>query len=225
MDPATRKLMQKIATSGRRPAATRRAPRGDGQSILVSAYFEAQKVLSAAESVMAYSIAIDPKHFVIKKSDAVALKDGASPATDLVNDKVPLTKWNTFKDLFNQYRINSANITVRVDGAAGLEHPVICTTDKGDDATIASMAQAMTGAHKSYSMTSSRRELKYGCKSSGQELDFFSTKANQDMAPGETKYLKVFQKVPADPANAGVVCEHQIQVLMSLTLKDSKNVL
>lgn len=209
--------------SYRRNTSIVRQPRMDGQSILVSAYFEASKTLSAAESVMAYSLCIDPKQPLVIKGAGVNLSNGAQPPQAPANDLITLSKWTTFKGLFNQYRINSASVTVRVDGKAGLEHPVICCTDKGDDTTISSMAQAMGGAHKSYSMTTSRRELKYGCKSTGQELDFYSTNDNQDMSASEKKYLKIFQKLPAEVA-AGDTCEHQIQVLLSLTLKDSKNI-
>jgi len=206
-----------------RKSATTRAPRADGQSILVSAYFEAQKTLSLGESVMNYSICIDPKAPVIIKGEGVSLMDGAQPPALVGNDTLTLSKWTTFSSLFNQYKINSASMTVRVDGHCGLENAVITCVDKGDSTVVTSMAQAMSGAHKSHSMTASKRELKYGCRNTGQELDFYSTNGNQNMTDSEKKYLKVFQKLPAQ-TNAGDICEHQIQLMLSLSLKDSKNI-
>ena len=84
------------------------------------------------------------------------------------------------------------------------------------------MASALTGAHKSFSMTTSRREAKYTIKNSGQDLDWFSTADNQNMDASAKRYIKVFQKLPTS-AGVAATCEHQVQVLLSLSLKDSKN--
>ena len=60
----------------RRKAPIRRAPMTAGTNLLVNAYFEAHKALDANnESVMAYSICIDPKVGAIK-GNAVTFKDG-----------------------------------------------------------------------------------------------------------------------------------------------------
>jgi hypothetical protein len=86
------------------------------------------------------------------------------------------------------------------------------------------MAKAMSGAHKSFSMTTSKREISYGCKNSGQDLDYRSTNDSSTLVSGEKKYLKVFQKLPKGEGDfANKTCEHQVQVMLSLTLKDSKN--
>lgn len=204
----------------RRKAPIRRAPI-DGQNILVNAYFEAKKNLAAGESFISYSICLDPKEPVITKGAGVSVWDGADAPAVLVGDRLTLQKYTTFKELFNQYRINSATIKVRVDGACGLENAVITSNDKGLDTAISSMKSALSGAHKSHSMTVSRRELSYGIKCSGQDLDFMTTNEAQATIPAEKKYIKVFQKLPAGDVNT--VCEHQVQVLLNLTLKDSKN--
>lgn len=210
----------------RKPRATSK-PR-DGQNLIVNAYFEARKELTATEGHMSYSINIDPKQGLVTKGASVLAYDGgADGGQPLQNDKLSYLMYNKMSDIFNQYRINGANIRVRVDGKCGLEHPVICSTDKGDGAPVTTMGSAVTGAHKAFSMSASKREIKYGCKNTGQDKDYLSTAANQNQDASAIKYLKVFQKLPkAEAAEAGAaaqVCEHQIQVTLSLTLKDTKN--
>lgn len=215
---ATKKPRAKTTYKRRAPA--RRAPM-DGQNILVNAYFEAKKNLAAGESFISYSICIDPKEPLITKGAGVTVWDGADAPAQLAGDSLSLQKYTTFKDLFNQYRINSATVKVRVDGSCGLENAVITSNDKGVETAIGSMKSALSGAHKSHSMTVSRRELSYGMKCSGQDLDFLSTNTDLVTIPAEKKYIKVFQKLPA--GSDQTVCEHQVQVLLNLTLKDSKN--
>lgn len=206
----------------KRAPIRRSRPISSGTSLLVNAYFEAHKALdSNSESDIAYSICIDPKVGGIIAGTGVSFKDGGdgNGATIADGSNLSFTKYNTFATLFNEYRVNSATIKVRTDASCGLENAVICSQDKGDSTVVGNMAKAMTGAHKSYSMTTSRRELTYGCKNVGQDLDFRSTNDNTTLVEGAKKYLKVFQKIPAGTGN----CEHQIQVMLSLTLKDSKN--
>ena len=205
-----------------KPKPRTRKPR-DGQNLIVNAYFEARKELSTVnEGFISYSLNIDPKQGLITKGAGVNCFDGGADGGTQINDKLQYLMYNKMSDIFNQYRINGANIRVRVDGNCGLEHPVICSTDKGVPAPVSTMGSAVTGAHKTFSMSSSRRELKYGCKNTGQDRDFLSTANNQNQNDSEIKYLKVFQKLPKG-AQAGEICEHQIQVSLSLTLKDTKN--
>lgn len=205
----------------RRAPARRSAPR-DGQQLLVSGYFEAKKTLTAADSAISYSINVDPKELVLASGTDLAVGftkgDGTTNPVDAAG--VELARWNTFKPLFNQYRVNSMQIKVRVDDKTGLSHPLMFSMDKGNSAAPVTMADVMKSAHKSHSMTQSRREASYGCKNVGQDLDFFNTETGTK-ANDEKKYLKVFQKL--DPASAGITqAEHQVQVILSLTLKDSK---
>lgn len=218
-----RKPAPKKRAPVRRKAPIRRSrPLSSGTSLLVNAYFEAHKALdSASESDIAYSICIDPKVGAIIAGTGVTFKDGGDGNGAVIagGSNLSFNKYNTFATLFNEYRVNSATIKVRTDATCGLENAVICSQDKGDSTVVGNMAKAMTGAHKSYSMTVSKRELTYGCKNTGQDLDFQSTGTNNTLVEGAKKYLKVFQKIPAGTGN----CEHQIQVMLSLTLKDSKN--
>lgn len=191
----------------------------DGQSLLVNAYAEIQKARDAAnEEYLAYVINIDPKNAVISLANGATAHNGVGDQA-LPNNTLSYSKYNTFAGLFNQYRVNSATIKVRVDTNSGLEHQVIICNDKGNASAVENMASAVSGAHKSFSMTTSRRECTYTIKTSGQERDFLSTDAGSTQIDGEKKYIKVFQKIPA---GAGVA-EHQVSMLLSLTLKDSKN--
>lgn len=212
-----------VKRAPKRRAPVRRArPMSDGQSIIVNAYFEAHKALDAVnEGAMAYSICIDPKEPKIIGATGVTFTDGGAGSGSAIasGSNLSFSKYTTFASLFNEYKVNSANIKIRTDATCGLENAVICTQDKGNSGTLASMAQSMNGAHKSFSMTTSRRELTYGCKNTGQDLDYRNTATAQVLTDGEKKYLKVFQKLPSGSGN----CEHQIQVMLSLTLKDSKN--
>lgn len=199
----------------------------DGQNLIVNAYFEARKQLDPNnEGFISYSINIDPKQGLVTKGASVNVFDGgADGGIALASDKLQYLMYNKMSDIFNQYRINGANIRVRVDGKCGLEHPLICSTDKGVPEPVTTMSSAVTGAHKAFSMSSSKREVKYGCKNTGQDKDFLSTANNQNQDASAIKYLKVFQKLPkSDAADANAqICEHQIQVTLSLTLKDTKN--
>lgn len=198
-----------------------RAPRSDGQKILVNGYCEISKSLAAEEGVLSYSIACDPKTCgVTLVGDASAL-DGAAPPAPLTNNMVNLPKWNTMKQLFHQYRIDSVTITVRVDSTSGLENRLIICNDKGDSTIVSSMQMALSGAHKEYSMTQSNRQAKYTYTCKGQDRDWFSTKDNQNLTPSEVIYLKVFQKLAAGAATT--IAEHQVSIMFNLALKDTQN--
>jgi hypothetical protein len=71
-------------------------------------------------------------------------------------------------------------------------------------------------------MTSSRRELTYTIKNTGQDKDFLGTGAVQQIE-GERRYIKIFQKLPKDTSATPAICEHQVSVMINATLKDSKN--
>lgn len=214
------------APARRAPArkSTRRtsAPR-DGQNLLVNAYFEARKTLDAAnESVMSYVINIDPKTANLVGGAGVTFYDGgAGNGTQLTGATQKLTypMYTKMSDIFNQYRVNSAAVKVRVDGTCGLENALITSNDKGIEDAVSTMASAVTGAHKTHSMSASKREAKYAIKTSGQERDYLNTNPGTAQIDAEKKYIKIFQKLPVGTAT----CEHQIQVTLSLSLKDTKN--
>lgn len=205
----------------KRRATVPRAPRFDGQKLLVNGYCEITKALGAEEGVMSYSIAVDPKNPLITLTAGANALDGAAPPAALVADKLSLPKWNTMQQLFHQYRIDSVTVTIRVDASCGLENRLIILNDKGDSTVVGSMQSAVSGAHKEYSMTQSNRQAKYTYTCRGQERDFFSTNTNQNMSASELTHLKVFQKLPAGLTTH--ICEHQVTVMFNLTMKDTQN--
>lgn len=221
MAGTNKKSAPKRKTTYKKKAPMRKKSMVDGQSILVNAYCEVHKNLDpATEGAMSYSINIDPKNAKLIGGAGVTATKGDANGTAL-GENLVYNKFNTFSSLFNQYRVNSATIRVRVDTECGLENAVITCNDKGDGTVIESMSQAVTGAHKPHSMTQSRRELSYTIKTTGQERDFLSTNDNQNQSESEKKYIKVFQKLPKGENTK--VCEHQVSMLLSLTLKDTKN--
>jgi hypothetical protein len=175
---------------------------------------------------MSYTINIDPKNPLITKAEGVTVYDGgANGGAALANDKLAYPKYNTFSSIFNQYRVNVAMVKIRVDSTCGLENSIIVSNDKGNASAVETMAIALTGAHRSYSLSDARRELKYQIKNTGQDKDYLSTSTSENQVPAEKRYIKVFQKIPkGENATLNHVCEHQIQVMLSLTLKDSKNI-
>jgi hypothetical protein len=192
----------------------------DGQSIICNAYCEIHKALDANnDSSISYSLNIDPKNALLVLNTGSDAKVGDEAGTALPQNTLTYSKFNTFKGIYNQYRINSATIKVRVDATCGLENAVITSNDKGSNVVVSSMASALCGAHKSHSMTTSRRELTYTIKNVGQDLDFLSTDDGQAQTEASKRYIKVFQKLPA----GAHTCEHQVSVLLNVTLKDSKN--
>lgn len=234
MAPRKAKPKTRARTAYKKRAPVRRTTPADGQSILVSTYLEVRKNLAADESSMSYSICLDPKVGAIIAGNGEQFADGTGGAGAVVasGSNLSFNKYNTFASIFNEYKVNSATIKIRTDATCGLENAVICSNDKGNSGAPANMASALQGAHKSFSMTASKRELTYGCKNVGQELDFRSTNGDTTLVDGAKKYIKVFQKLPAmglagtaaapNPLH-GHVCEHQVQIMLSLTLKDSKN--
>jgi len=77
----------------------------------------------------------------------------------------------------------------------------------------------MAGAHKCYTMTESRRTAKYGWKpSTSQEREYYNT--NDELSASNSNFIKVFQEI--EPKSEGI-CKHRVNVVMSITLKDSSN--
>ena len=196
----------------------------DGQNIIINGYFEVTKALLAETGLMAYTIQIDPKTCKISKGDGATetFLKGIDSTTQLDNSNVNFQKFTNFSANYNQYRINSCQVIVRVDGKCGLDHALVMSSDKGNNAVITNMASSISGAHKSYSMTSSRREATYKTKNYGQDKEYLSCNTTEVTRPEDIRYIKVFQKLPKYE-NINDTCEHQVQIMMSVTLNDSKN--
>ena len=196
----------------------------DGQNLIINGYFEVTKALTNTSGLMAYTIQIDPKNCKIAKGAGATetFLKGTDDTEQLVNSNLDFQKFTNFSANYNQYRVNSCQVVVRVDPKCGLDHALVMSNDKGNDAVVTNMASSISGAHKSFSMTASRREATYKTKNYGQDKDFLSCNPSEATKPEEIRYIKVFQKLPKYET-AGDMCEHQVQVMMSITLKDSKN--
>lgn len=173
---------------------------------------------------MSYSICLDPKALKVTSGQALTtFADGGADDGSVITSgsNVSIPKWNTFSQLFNQYRINSASCTIR-GSLSSIEFPINISNDIGDVTPPSSQLQATSGAHKTYYITESRREAKYQMKNTGNQLDFLSTAASQAQVDADKRYIKVHQHLPKT-VNGPVVISHGVQVFLSLTLKDSKN--
>lgn len=221
---------RKGAKRTRAPVRTKRrvssAPR-DGQNLICNAYFEAKKSLDPNnEQVMSYTICTDPRFPSLAGATGVTFRDGTEADNGqgaLINAASPLAfpKFTSFAALFREYKVNQAQVKVRVDSMCGLENPVITCQDKGESAIVDTMKKALTGAHISHSMSATKRELKYGMKNSGQDRDYHPASGNSSIDAEAKKYIKVFQQMPKGAATDE--CKHQVQVMLSLTLRDSRN--
>ena len=193
----------------------------NSQSIICNAYCEIHKALDANnDSAISYMINIDPKTANLVLNAGSSATVGDAVGTALPQNKVSFAKFNTSKDIYHQYCINSATIKVWVDATCGLQNSVITSNDRGSNVVVSSMASALSGAHRPHSMTTSKHELTYTIKNVGQDADFLSTDDDQTQTEASKRYIKVLQKLPA----GAHTCEHQVSVLLHLTLKDTKNV-
>jgi hypothetical protein len=175
---------------------------------------------------MSYSICTDPRFPAIEGATGITFRDGSEADNGqgaIIDSAHPLAfpKFTSFAALFREYRVNQAQVKVRVDSGCGLENPVITCQDKGANNVIDTMKKALTGAHQSHSMSANKRELKYGLKNSGQDRDYHPASGNSSIDAEAKKYIKVFQQIPKGDATH--VCKHQVQVMLSLTLRDSRN--
>jgi hypothetical protein len=229
-----KKVPVKKATVRRRPRAV--AQPKDGMNLLIASYFQAQYLQSGdgdEGKKLSYTIKCDPKKCTILNHEAVKadhstpgsyLSNGAGAsliADNATSGDLSFTKWGAFSANFNQYKINSINVQVDVDRECGLDNPVSFVTDKANSNALENMAQVSLQAHKSYTMTETRRSAKYGWKPrDAQDKEWRNM--NQDLADNNAHFLKIHQDIEK---KANGICKHRIQVIMSVSLKDSKQTL
>lgn len=227
---------KKPARGTKRPRTTSRAPvrransyirRGPSltsdQTITVSTYCEVHATTSAlSETEMSYSIRLDPKALQITTNDLnVTLTDGSAGEGTLLASGASfnLPKFTTMKELFNQYNVRSASVSVQASRNSS-EFPLIFSKDIGDATPCTSTLNAVSGAHKTEYITESRRMVRYGTKHTGQQLDYQSTQSSTETAPDSRSYIKVFQHLPK---TADLIVSHGVTVYLTLGLKDSRH--
>ena len=210
----------------------------DGQNLLISNYFEVKAIQGANEDgvVMGYTIACDVNNCLIKleaegTGATIEAKHGlAVPATvggvvqpiaSTGQNVVSFDRFNNFKSIYRQYKVNAVKVSVTADRECGLDNPIIFLTDKGEATPepLTSIAQAMGQAHKEYQLTDSKRTCKYGWKpSTVQEKEY--QMLHSHIGPDDLTQIKVLQELKGK--NAGL-CTHKVMLQMLVTLKDSKS--
>ena len=226
--PIGRKTTKRRATSYKKRPMRSLTP-ADGQNLLVSSYFEVDATQAAANAqggVMGYSIKVDPLDAKIVHGSnpspggapiAMAVKDGDNGA--LTNGTLSFSRLDAFTSLFRQYKVNSITVKVTTDRECGLDNPIIMLTDRGSSAAVTSVATAKAQAHKSLICTESRRTMQYGWKphtTEDREYHMVSDK----WADGKCYYIKVLQELEG---KLNGVCKHRVEIVASVTLKDSKS--
>jgi len=206
-----------------------RAPK-DGQSLLLSAYFEVslKQIADGAQDKMAYSIRCNPRNcsltidraavelgnagIVVQKGDNSLLI-----AKDATSQRIDFARFAQFAPLYQQYKINFVKVSVMVDRECGLENPICFNTDKSEVAPHANMSQVVASAHKEYTMTESRRTAKYGWKPKDTaDKEYHNT--NQELTAAACHHIKVFQELEK---KANGFCKHRVSLTMGVSLKDS----
>ena len=229
----------------KRPASSRRAPvksakrwtyapkvDSDSMNMLVTSYFEASvtqpnEANQATGGVFGYSLKCDPCAMAMKMSGTangngtvlVNLFDAANANTDINGGQLPFARLSNLLAMYRQCRIDSVKINVSVDRDAGLQNALNMLQDKGEDTPCVSIGQAMSQAHKSKIHTESDQTTSYGWTACGQDLEYHTI--NDKVSDVNAHYLKVLQEVEPQ---AGGKCKHRIDVICSVTLRDSKSV-
>ena len=248
--PANSTYAKKRPASSRRApmrSAKRRttyAPKVDSDSMnmLVTSYFEAsieQPNLTAADiaagktssdsatgGTFGYTLKCDPVNMAMKRGgDAngagvvlIKLEDAAN-AEIIDGGELSFSRLSNFLTLYRQYRINSVKINVIVDRECGLDNALIMLQDKGESTPCVSVGQAMSQAHKAKVLTEADRTMTYGWTAKTpleKEYHTISDSINDVRA----QYIKVLQEV--EPKTGGR-CKHRVEVICSVTLRDSKS--
>lgn len=226
---------KKPMTSYRRKARTTVT---DGQSLLVSSYFEVEAKQASANAtggLMAYSIRVDPVKATVKiasganvtgtiaeGAQSFTVKDGANGniiEPNAAEGDLPFTRLAAFQNLYRQYKVNSFSIKVTADRECGIQNPMIMLTDRADDEPCVSVKKAMDQGHISKVLTESNRTMSYGWRPK-TTMDREYHNINDLWNAKDCYYLKILQQT--EPKNDGI-CTHRVEVVASVTLKDSKS--
>lgn len=226
---AGKKQYNKKRTGAKRSYKKPSAPR-DGQTVLISSYFEItnKQAAAGADTKLSYSIKCDPRNCdllldgpaVAIGGEGISVKKGDNSAlvvATATGAKLPFTRFAQFAPLYNQYKINSIKLDVMVDRECGLENPLMFATDKAVAAPATNVGTLVASAHKQFTMTESRRSGKYGWKPT-QTADKDYRNMSQVLHSDNCHFIKVYQDIGAK--NDGV-CSHKVLVTISATLKDS----
>ena len=212
---------------GKRSYPYASATPADGQQILVSSYFEVEAVQPAADAdggLLAYSIQMDPMNCLLTSTGVgngvtVLKRDGNNNAI-VDGGTLSFGRLAEFSKLYRQYRINSCTVKITTDRVCGLDNPLLALCDRGDATPISTVGSAMGQAHKSVILTESSRTMSYGWKPSTPEEREYSM-ITQGIGALNLNFIKILQEMEKQP---DCVLKHKVELMFSVTLKDSKSV-
>jgi hypothetical protein len=211
---------------------------GDSTTVLVSAYFEvdAQQPAPLADAaqnqarggVVGYSIKCDP--MAAKCTIAGAVPTGGALALygrDADNAQfqsgtaIAFPRLTQLKELYRQYRVNSVSCKVTTDRHCGLDNPLIALSDKGAAQAVTAVGKAMSQAHRSKVLTEADRTMQYGWKpKTTSERDFHMIA--DGIADDNAQFVKILQELEPNAESYVATCKHRVELVMSVTLKDSR---
>ena len=180
---------------------------------------------TAKGGVAGYSIKCDPANLTVRVANQVQAGGtlGAGRVNPATNAAIPesqhvlMDRFEKFKTLYRQFRVDGATLKVTTDRHCGLDNPLLMLQDTDDGTPRVDVAQAYSQAHKSAIMTESNRTAFYSFRPTTTEQKEFHSIS--DGVANKPQYLKVIQEL--EP-NAGTVCKHRIELTMQVTVKDSK---
>ena len=212
---------------GKRSYPYRASVPSDGQQMLVSSYFEieaAQPAENADGGHLAYSIQLDPMNCLLTSMGTgngvtVGKRDGTSAA---IADGGNLTfgGLSEFSKLYRQFRIDNCTVKITTDRVCGLDNPLIALTDRGDAAPCSTVGSAMSQAHKAVILTESSRTMSYGWKPTTPEEREYCM-ITQGVGIHNRNYIKILQEMEK---HDDCVLKHKVELMFTVTLKDSKSV-
>ena len=143
-----------------------------------------------------------------------------NPATNAPiadSQRVSMDRFEKFKTLYRQFRVDSVSLKITTDRHCGLDNPLLMLQDADEPAPCVDVQQAYSQAHKYAIMTESNRTAYYSFRPTTAEQREFHTIG--DGVANKPQYLKVLQELEK---NQGSVCKHRIEVTMQVTMTDSK---
>ena len=125
----------------------------DGQKLLLSSYAEVildQPAADADGGVMAYTLACDPKHMNIKldKTGNGSISASSGDAVIADNAELSFQALTKFEGIYKQYKVDWVKVAITTDRDCGLDNPVVTLTQKGNAASVTSMASTFSQPHK-----------------------------------------------------------------------------
>ena len=223
--PARKRAASK-PSYGKRTYPYKSSVPSDGQKLMVSTYFEIEATQPSADAnggTLGYSIQLDPTNCLLTSVSTgngmtVSKRDGTNA---VIADGSSLTfgRLAEFQKLYRQFRVDSCSIKITTDRICGLDNPLICLTDRGDATPCSTVGTAMTQAHKSTILTESSRTMNYGWKPSTPEEREYCM-ITQGIGVHNQNYIKVLQEVET---KSDAVLKHKVELMFTVTLKDSKS--